>query len=167
MSDPPEDDLNSNELDSNIVHKGDLTAEAINSLVNTYVSHNVGLKALSNQFKERYIAAAVQFLNKYVNMEKDKALAELISFYKTWDLYALSVMYLKFMRTLFSGGFVKSKFITAFSELLLRNICPFPYNRLTVAETLSLYADIFFINEKPQDYFTLIENLSYKNFTKS
>ena len=150
-----------------MLHKGDLTSKVIQELVNTYVSSNSGLHSVSNKFKERYIQSAIEFLNKYINMNKDEAIAELISFYKTWDLYALSIMYLKFMKVLFIDGFIESKFIIAFTELLLNNICPFPYNRSSVAETRLRFTDIFFINEKPRDYFTLINNISYKNFTKN
>jgi len=150
-----------------MLHKGHLTKEAIAELVNEYVTNNVGLQSFSDHFKERYIKSAVEFLTRYLDMNKTEAITELIKFYKTWDLYALSIMYLKFFQQLFPRGFVKSKFIIAFSELLVQNICPFPYNRLSVAETQKSYTDIFYINEKPRDYFTLINNISYKNFSKN
>ncbi len=150
-----------------MIHKGDLTSETISNLVNKYVSNNIGFSGLSNKFKERYIQSTIEFLNKYINMNKNDVFAELISFYKTWDLYALSIMYLKFLKVLFIDGFIDSKFIIAFTELLLNNVSPFPYNRPSVAEIQSRYTDIFYINEKPRDYFTLINNISYKNFTKT
>ena len=149
-----------------MLHKGHLTKEAITNLVNEYVVNNAGLKSFSKDFKYRYIDSAIKFLTNYVDMNKTDAITELIKFYKTWDLYALSIMYLKFFEQLFPRGFIKSKFIIAFSELLVQNICPFPYNRLSVMETQKSYTDIFFINEKPRDYFTLINNISYKNFSK-
>ena len=150
-----------------MIHKGNLTSEVISELVNNYVIHNAGLLAFSDQFRERYIKSANEFLGSYLTMDKTKAITELIEFYKTWDLYALSIMYLKFMRLLFTDGFIKSEFIIAFTELLVQNICPFPNNRLSVAEIRKRYTDIFYINEKPGDYFTLINNISYKNFTKT
>jgi serine/threonine protein kinase len=149
-----------------ILHKGDLTSNVITNLVTIYVNGNAGLYSLSSKFKEQYIQSTIEFLSKYINMNKDKAIAELISFYKTWDLYALSIMYLKFLKILFPNGFINSKFIIGFTELLLNNINPFPYNRPTVDESRMRYTDIFYINEKPSDYFTLINNISYKNFNK-
>ncbi len=124
------------------------------------------MKTFSIHFKERYAKSAIEFLSEYINMDKGKAITELIKFYKTWDLYALSIMYLKFIRVLFPDDFIKSKFIIGFTELLVQNICPFPYNRFDVAEIRRRYIDIFYINEKPSDYFTLINNISYKNFSK-
>ena len=150
-----------------MLYKGQLTKEVIVELVNDYVANNAGLLSFSSNFKERYVKSAVEFLAGYLSMNKTEAITELIKFYKTWDLYALSIMYLKFLRLLFPHGFIKSKLIIAFSELLVQNICPFPYNRLSVTETQTLYTDIFYINEKPRDYFTLINNISYKNFSKN
>ena len=150
-----------------MIHKGNLTIEVIGELVDSYVTNNIGLHAFSSHFKDGYTKSAIEFLSGYLNMDKTEAITELIKFYKTWDLYALSIMYLKFIRSLFPDGFIKSKFIIAFSELLVRNICPFPYNRFSVDETRAAYTNIFYINEKPSDYFTLINNISYKNFTKT
>lgn len=150
-----------------MLYKGNLTKEAIIELVNNYIATNAGLQSFSSNFKERYVKSAIEFLSGYLSMNKTEAITELIKFYKTWDLYALSIMYLKFFQQLFTSGFVESKFIIAFSELLVLNISPFPYNRLSVTETQMLYTDIFYINEKPSDYFTLINNISYKNFSKN
>ena len=99
-------------------------------------------------------------------MEKYEAIKELKSFYKSWDLYALSIMYLKFFKILFSNGFFESKLIIAFSQLLLTNISPNPKNRLSPKDTLIKYKEIMFINEKPKNYFTLIHNLTYNNVKK-
>jgi serine/threonine protein kinase len=149
-----------------MIHKGELTKEAIVELVNSYVAENAGLKTLSDDFKKKYVSSTIKFLSEYLNMDKATAITELIKFYKTWDLYALSIMYLKFVRVLFPDSFIKSKFIIGFTELLVQNICPFPYNRFDVIEIQKRYTDIFYINEKPSDYFTLINNISYKDFTK-
>ena len=41
------------------------------------------------------------------------------------------------------------------------NISPDPSKRLSISDTIRKYKDIFFINEKPENYLTLINNLNY------
>ena len=94
-------------------------------------------------------------------MDKYDVIKELITFNKTWDLYALSIMYLKFFKILFLDGFFESKLITSFSQLLLTNISPNPLYRLSPIDTQKNYRALMYINEKPKNYFTLIENLNY------
>ena len=96
------------------------------------------------------------------NMNKDIVIEELLKHYKTWDIYALSILYLKFYSILFKNGFFESKFIINFAQLLLLNISPDPNKRLESSEILQKYKDIFFINEKPENYLTLINNLNYE-----
>ena len=133
----------------------------IEDLVETYVSHNSGLRIFSDDFKYEYKMMCIEFLKKYQNIKKDTVIKELLQYYKTWDLYSLSILYLKFFYTLFQDGFFESKFIINFSQLLLTNISPDPSKRLSIADTLQKYKDIFFINEKPENYLTLITNLNY------
>ena len=52
--------------------------------------------------------------------------------------------------------------IINFSQILLINISPDPKKRVSLSDTLLKYRAIFFINEKPENYLTLIKNLNYK-----
>ena len=103
----------------------------------------------------------IEFLKKYENIPGDIVIKELIQYYKTWDQYSLSILYLKFYKIIFINGFFESKFILNFSQLLLTNISPDPNKRLSLYDTLQKYKDIFFINEKPENYLTLINNLKF------
>ena len=133
----------------------------IKDIVHTYVKYNIVLSIFSDEFKERYINSAITFLTQYIDKDRDLVINELITTsYKTWDLYALSIMYLKFLRLLFKDGFFENLFIIRFTQLLANNISPFPAKRFTTAETCEAYNDIFFINEKPINYLTLIKELN-------
>jgi hypothetical protein len=68
-------------------------------------------------------------------------------------------MYLKFFNKLFKKGYFDNNFIILFSQLLLQNISPFPESRYSSIETQKKYTDIFFINEKPENYIVLIQQL--------
>lgn len=147
-----------------LVNDGEiLTHSIIKKLMDSYVSNNAALHIFSDNFKERYKQTGITFLKKYENMNKYDVIKELLTFYKTWDLYSLSIMYLKFFKILFVDGFFESKLIIAFSHLLLDNISPDPSTRMSLKDTLQKYNDIFYINEKPMNYFTLINNLNYEN----
>jgi hypothetical protein len=88
-------------------------------------------------------------------------ISELLKFNKTWDLYSLSIIYLKFLHFLFRDGFFESKFIVKFSQLLLDNISPDPNNRTSIDENKTRYRDLFFIDESLQNYLTIINNFKY------
>jgi len=129
--------------------------------MDSYIMNNSVLTIFSDEFKEKYKKTGIEYLKKYENLNKHETIKQLLSFYKTWDLYSLSIIYLKFFKILFSDGFFDNKLIITFSQLLLYNISPNTNNRNTIKETLTMYKDIFYINEKPENYFTLINNLKY------
>ena len=141
--------------------KDKLLFSDIEKLVEIYVSNNSGLKIFSDSFKQQYKLMCIEFLKKYENIPGDIVIKELIQYYKTWDQYSLSILYLKFYKIIFINGFFESKFILNFSQLLLTNISPVPNKRLSLYDTLQKYKDIFFINEKPENYLTLINNLKF------
>ena len=130
------------------------------------IDESIFNKYFSDDFKYKYKIMCIEFLGKYINVNKNIIIKELLQYYKTWDLYSLSILYLKFFYTLFQDGFFDSKFIINFSQLLLINISPDPSKRLSIADTLQKYKDIFFINEKPENYLTLINNLNYDTASK-
>ena len=148
-----------------LLYKGDLTTDSIKNIVEEYISTNAGLINFSKEFKDSYANSGINFLNQYIKMEKMAVISEIIKFGNTWDLYALSIMYLNFIKLLFKDGFVNSPLIIAFSKILVQNIHPDPSKRLSVTDTRKKYYDIFYINDKPSDYLTLIESLNYKNLS--
>ncbi len=62
-----------------------------------------------------------------------------MSFWKTFDNYSLSIMYLKFIYFINVNGYKKNKFISHFTELLLENIHPNPEIRNSIAETVQTF----------------------------
>ena len=142
-----------------ILHEGKLTADSIKNTVNTYVKNNSAFNGLSDEFREKYSAACINYFTKFIKLDGATTIIQLLDFFKTWDLYSLSIMYLKFFNKLFKKGYFENNFIISFSQLLLQNISPFPENRYSPSETQKKYTDIFFINEKPENYTILIQQL--------
>jgi serine/threonine protein kinase len=103
--------------------------------------------------------ASINYFSKFIKLDSATIIIQLLNFFKTWDLYSLSIMYLKFFNKLFKKGYFDNNFIILFSQLLLQNISPFPESRYSSIETQKKYTDIFFINEKPENYIVLIQQL--------
>jgi serine/threonine protein kinase len=142
-----------------ILHEGKLTNDSIKNTVNIYVKNNSAFNALSDEFREKYITASINYFTKFIKFDSATTIIQLLDFFKTWDLYSLSIMYLKFFNKLFKKGYFQNNFIISFSQLLLQNISPFPENRYSPSDTQKKYTDIFFINEKPHNYTILIQQL--------
>ena len=74
-------------------------------------------------------------LHYYNNLNYSKRLNKLLGFWKTWDNYAMSIMYLSLIHNIYNKGYEDNKFLVFFIELLLQNIHPNPMKRLSVIET--------------------------------
>ena len=72
-------------------------------------------------------------------MSFEERVTKILSYWKTFDNYSLSIMYLKFLHYININGFIDNGFIIFFSKLLLRNIDPNPDNRLNLVETLHTF----------------------------
>ena len=146
-----------------ILHKGTLTKSAIDVTVQTYIDNISAFNSLSDEFKSDYITSATNFFYKFLKFDSSDIIRKLLEYNTTWDLYSLSVMYLRFLNKLFHKGYFKNSFIVSFSKLILQNLSPIPENRLSHTETIKGYTNIFFIKEIPENYFILIKELEQEN----
>ena len=142
--------------------KDTLDLSDIEKISTKYVDNNIALNIFSREFKQNYTNFCIEFLKQFISKnDNNKIIKYLLTFYKTWDLYALSILYLKFIGYIFHTGFYDSKIIINFSQLLLINISPDPRNRLSIDNIKSLYKEIFYINESLDNYLELINNFKY------
>lgn len=100
----------------------------INDIVTSFVSHN---KALAS-FKEE----SIRYLTTFIGHKRSQIITELIKTYKTWDNYALSVLYLTSIEN------HRISIINDFSQLLLMNIMPDPAKRYSIEDTRRRFKDI-------------------------
>jgi len=126
---------------SYILHKNKEPVESeLNELASKYVKENKALNTnFSPWFLKKYKEKCVSQLKKYNEMEYMSRIKHLFGYWKTFDNYALSIMYLKFLRYININGFLDNDFIIFFSKLLLKNIDPNPDNRLTIVETIHTF----------------------------
>tara|TARA_B100002019_G_C21151878_1_gene538682 strand:- start:243 stop:992 length:750 start_codon:yes stop_codon:yes gene_type:complete len=105
-----------------------------------YVEGNKAIQRnFSPSFKKKYEKKCLRQLEKYNNMVLDRRIELILSYWKTFDNYSMSIMYLKFLHYININGFIDNQFIIFFSKLLLRNIDPNPEDRLSLVETLHTF----------------------------
>ena len=93
-----------------ILHKDKLTLDAIKNTVNKYIDNNVAFNTLSDEFKKKYSIASINFFSQFIKFDSATIIHKLLEYNNTWDLYSLSVMYLKFLNKLFHKGYFDNTF---------------------------------------------------------
>ena len=144
--------------------KSTLTKDVLNELINTYVSTNTALRLYSDKFVDRFIELTIDVYSKYIGVSANIVIKELIKNCKTWDNYALSIMFLNLINFISSDGFTDNKLMIEFSMTLLLNIHPDGRKRLTFDETKKRYNKIFSVNETVTGYKKLLDNFNHKIF---
>jgi serine/threonine protein kinase len=141
--------------------KSELTSKEASSIAALYTESNSALNVFSPGFKKMYLGSCKRVAERYVGKPRKETISALIAMHKTWDNYALSVMYLKSFKYLFSEGFHRNPMIIHFSQILLLNISPDFNKRLDIEETKKKFNDIFYIDDDVQDYIDLVASVDY------
>ena len=114
--------------------------KTLKDLAKKFVKNNKGLiKNFSPEFLKKYQNKCEKQLNIYNDLEYTERVEKILNYWATYDNYALSIMYLKFINYINVDGFSNNPFIIFFSKLLLQNIDPNPENRLTILQTIHTF----------------------------
>lgn len=126
---------------SYILHKNkEPTVSELTDIAEKYVMENKALnKNFSPWFLKKYKEKCIRQLKKYNEIDYMKRIKQLFNYWETFDNYALSIMYLRFLKYININGFLDNYFIKFFSKLLLKNIDPNPDNRLSIVETIHTF----------------------------
>lgn len=139
-----------------------LTIKDAHDIAQEFVYGNKALQIFSDNFKKLYLNACKKELDKYIGVTTEENITNLKNFYKTWDNYALSIIYLKMFHYLFPVGFHRNSMIINFSQLLLLNINPNPSKRLNIKDTKKQFKNLFHLsNIDVNTYSQIIENMDY------
>jgi serine/threonine protein kinase len=110
--------------------------EALKNLAKSYVENNKGInKNFSPNFLKKFEKKCLEQLKLYSQMAFNERVKYLMNFWNTWDNYALSITYLRFLKYLALKGFYENSFIKFMGKLLLQNIHPDPTKRLSLIDT--------------------------------
>lgn len=135
------------------------TLEELKNLAKIYVENNKGInKIFSPKFLKRYERSCLDQLKLYNQMKFDERVKFLMNYWDTWDNYALSITYLRFLRYLAINGFYENSFIKFMGKLLLQNIHPNPKNRLSLIDSTHTFNG--FLYKEQIDIQSTFEELS-------
>jgi len=98
-------------------------------------------RVFSREFLAEYKESLRDIWNLYVGRKSSIVLHALITTWKSWDNYSLSMLYLRILYYIFPDGFEKNEFISRFSLVLLQNLHPDPSKRYSIEETIKYYND--------------------------
>lgn len=151
---------------SYLIHKNnEPNIDELITIAKDYVKNNKGLQRnFSGDFLDKYEKECIKQLKKYNNIPSEKRLETIIKYWVTFDNYALSIMYLKFLKYINIGGFTDNNFIIFFSKLLLQNIHPDPEKRLGLIDTVHTFNT--FLYQKNLNNIQTFEDLT-DNFIKN
>ena len=86
--------------------------------------------------------ALLKHFSKYVNMNCDQIIADIMRFSGTWDQYSLGICYLKLIGDLEKNIKTSNNFVVMFLELLRNTVNEIPSKRPRVSETLAKYKQL-------------------------
>ena len=141
------------------------TETMLRDLAKNYTQHNGALAGFSQHFKRRYEKVCLLQIQKYAKMNRKDRKTKIIQAWPTWDNYALSIMYLKFIYFIVrskNGDVLHNTFVAFILKLLLTNIHPDPDRRLDVGRTLEVFNQ-FLLDEKVDKvvvFERIIQNIS-------
>jgi hypothetical protein len=81
---------------------------------------------------------------KYVNMNCDQIIADIMRFSGTWDQYSLGICYLKLIGGLQKNIKTSNNFVVMFLELLRDTVNALPSKRPSVSETMTKYQQLLY-----------------------
>tara|TARA_Y100000816_G_C26076840_1_gene566959 strand:+ start:571 stop:1638 length:1068 start_codon:yes stop_codon:yes gene_type:complete len=120
------------------------TKNDIDAIVSFYRKSNKCLNYLTADEKNAHIMACFDFLSQF---EKDTCydmIKKLFEYWRTWDLYALSYMYMELCQELLSNRCKDNFLLKKFVKILWHNLSPCPTKRLSLAETQTKFNHVFY-----------------------
>ncbi len=134
-------------------------------MADRYVEGNKALtKNFSPRFLEKFKTKCYEQLIYYKSLGLQKALEKILSFWKTFDNYSLSIVFLKLINYINIEGYIKNNFIVFLTKLLLQNIDPNPERRLSIKETIHAYNGFLYKKEiNDENIFEEVKELFVNN----
>ena len=141
----------------------EITKEDCDNIIKSGIENNSVLSDKERiEFKER---AKSQF-RQFIGRPKEDVYNELIKQAKTWDNYALSIMYIHILNNLFPSKDNGSLFSTKLKDLLMRNISPNYSERYSPVKTRELFKEIIQTKTPIPLYKKTVENMNPEKASK-
>lgn len=118
-----------------------LSKYKITQIINKYVE-NMG-NILKGQTEKMIKQECHQYMDLFINKNKEEIMIQLIMNYKTWDNYSVSILYLNLVENIIQGYKIQMRFMSKFQDILNQNLSQNPNHRMTIGETINKFNDLF------------------------
>jgi hypothetical protein len=136
------------------------TKNDILNLVDVYIRNNKSvIENFSPDFINEYKKLCYNQLEKYQKLSYKDSILKIITYWKTWDNYAFSLLYFRFIYFFNTEGYKENNFIVFFSKILLQNIHPDPEKRLSIEQTIVNF-NSFLYNEGDIMYENIVKTIN-------
>lgn len=141
------------------IHKNvALSSYNIEKIIDNYLERNEVLHHFGNNVLSTLKLDASTFFLKFANKTYNEISLELLQFANTWNLFELSMAYLKILVGIQRTIQKPNRFITHFAKLLVENVSTDPRKRHNVLKTIDYFGSILQHIEM-KDYKEIIEFL--------
>lgn len=117
-----------------------ITLIQLKNIVNEYIENCKALSLFSRSFIENYKQSAINFFEKYIGVEKNEVVKDLLTYFQTWDQYALCINYLKLIKN--KPIDLKNPLIQNLFKILTININPNPSKRYSIPKTIEEFKNL-------------------------
>ena len=150
--------------------KAPASMETIQTIVNDIVRENKVMNLMfSREFMDEYQESMIEFYSQFADIPVNEVLQYFMKYYKTWDNFSLSILYLRVLFYLNKDGFMDNHFVIFFSQLLLQNIHYNPERRFSCPQSKRIFNDYFYklTMDKKSDFDFIVNSLQHhKSFMK-
>lgn len=135
----------------------------IHDIVNELINNNYIFDNFNHAIKKKYYDDGIDFLTHFVNKKKDDIISTMILYFKSWDNYATSILYLQIIIKIYKCiKNTKNKFITDFMKLLMKNISFDPSKRFSLKNT-KMYFNHILNNITKSEYKEIMHSLCHSH----
>lgn len=118
-----------------------LSKYKIMQIIDKYVDNMKNI--LKGQNEELIKECCHQFMEKFINKNKEETIIQLLKHYKTWDNYSVSTLYLHLVENIIQGYKTQIRFMSRFKDVLNQNLSPNPNQRMSIEDTINKFNDLF------------------------
>jgi len=94
-------------------------------------------------YRKKYEEKCVECLKKYVNQDQSYIVDELTSSFKSWDQYALTVLYLHLVGKAINQYSLKNTFLNGWIKMLIKQLNPEPGERYDLENSMKKFEDLY------------------------
>ena len=130
----------------------------IDTISSNYITGLQFLYLFDDNYRENCRKTCIDCLTQYINQSKTEIMNKIFTFYKTWDTYSISIIYIHIFAHMIHVFKLQDTIINVFFNHLLNNIHPEPTKRETMTTTCTIleetylkHTDWSFINTIPND----------------